>query len=65
MERKYEVKTYRTFYDCDKCGDGDFVYVSGAPQTGYLHKCDNCGCEMWFDRIYPYDEEKLVRIGYE
>lgn len=59
MQREFEVKKIKVFYDCDKCGDGYMEFIIG---TAHYHKCDNCGYEAVLPRIYPYSYEKYVEV---
>ena len=54
-EIEQEVKTFRKHYICDACGKGDMVCQHGITtiDTSWLHKCDECGAEEWFDTRYP------------
>lgn len=69
---KYEVKEYEVRYECDYCGDGDMIcatlcFKDGSrayKQTtaGFIHRCDNCGHEIYLDCTYPYTETKYIRV---
>ena len=59
MERKTEVRTYRTEQFCS-CG-GKMKYTGGMLASNppwYIHKCEDCGENKNFREVYP-------KIAYE
>ena len=62
-EIEQEVKIYKIYYLCDKCGRGDMqpngvMLASSPPQ--YPHKCNKCDAVETFNVRYPITEHRNI-----
>lgn len=64
METEKLVRTIQVNYDCDKCGRGNMKSTGMGSinnlYSQFYHKCDICGAEEKFNKIYPYIKYETV-----
>lgn len=68
MEIFEEVKIYEIHMKCDKCKDGYMKFLNSVKSSSidehlkYLHRCNKCGHEEYYENIYPRRTSKCIPI---
>jgi hypothetical protein len=66
MEKKTEVRVFEVSYICDKCNEGEMIYI-GEFMTNfslkYRHRCEKCFDIHEFNVVYPQVRYEPIGIG--